>query len=292
MARPKWGLSRWGPPPPSPLSLPFAPQRPCTLSKLHRIYLSGLCIFLSIPQSERTMQGLFYSQWNRNKTDSPPRSCFCSTENEIGLSPSTTEFFVLFSHHMLGSIGKVNCKSTKMVKLPLAASTAMSLARLAGQQCHCAKRPSSKLPPRPLASSYQIGMKALKAGHCAGSCQKGPLSVWSSSGQICNDFILVSIGKFLPEIPKGWFCVEWISQMGEFLRRSGFLCCISDEACLVINTVLVKFRARSLSAWRRERGGGLLERSVKFATKRNNPWNFGDLKQTCLLTSSWHESSS
>ena len=47
--------------------------------------------------------------------------------------------------------------------------------------------------------------------------------------QICIDFVFISIGTFLPEIPDGWFCVEWISQMGEFLLRTGFLCCISDE---------------------------------------------------------------
>ena len=95
--------------------------------------------------------------------------------------------------------------------------------------------------------------------------------------QICIDFVFISIGTFLPEIPDGWFCVEWISQMGEFLLRTGFLCCISDEvSCYKYS--FGQILGPDLCRLGEDRGGGLLARSVKFATKRNNPWKFWKLE--------------
>ena len=144
--------------------------------------------------------------------------------------------------------------------------------------CQRAKRVKIATVAKAPLSWYQIEMKALKPRRpsIVQPCQKGPLSSWSSSGliKIRIDLLLIST-----KIPKGWFCVEWISQFGQFLRTC-FFCCISDEVCLVINTVLVKFWARrSLSAWTRQRGR-LLGGSIKKLQQNNQGLLFWEKNST------------
>ena len=61
---------------------------------------------------------------------------------------------------------------------------------LAPPQCQCAKRVKIATVSTFLRSDRDEGSEAPKAGHCAGCCQKGPLSPWSSSGLI--KFVLIS----------------------------------------------------------------------------------------------------
>ena len=126
---------------------------------------------------------------------------------------------------------------------------------LAPPQCQCAKRVKIATVSTFLRSDRDEGSEGPKPGHCAGCCQKGPLSPWSSSGLI--KFVLISF-SFL----SAHFCQKFLTDdfvLNEFLKWVSFCsaqvsCVVYLMKCLVINTVLVKFRARSLSARRRQRG--------------------------------------
>ena len=113
---------------------------------------------------------------------------------------------------------------------------------LAPPQCQCAKRVKIATVSTFLRSDRDEGSEAPKAGHCAGCCQKGPLSPWSSSGLI--KFVLISF-SFL----SAHFCQKFLTDdfvLNEFLKWVSFCsaqvsCVVYLMKCLVINTVLVKF---------------------------------------------------
>ena len=106
------------------------------------------------------------------------------------------------------------------------------------------------------------------------SCQKGPLSSWSSSDEassmtnkLCPIFIPTEKSCF-------FFFIEtlswWMSsQFCLFLRR-GFFCRISDEVCLVINTALVKFSSQIFVGPRPDRGGGGYWQDLSKFLQHNN----------------------
>ena len=113
---------------------------------------------------------------------------------------------------------------------------------LAPPQCQCAKRVKIATVSTFLRSDRDEGSEGPKAGHCAGCCQKGPLSPWSSSGLI--KFVLISF-SFL----SAHFCQKFLRDdfvLNEFLKWVSFCsaqvsCVVYLMKCLVINTVLVKF---------------------------------------------------